>query len=243
MGSSPPHNVFRNEFHGTDAVSAQAIQSIDKWRTIWQGPSQYLIGLCYMGLYENPYERSRPPQPAATGPSELGILRQHHEFLRDTEEDKAALKWEQRVARNYYDQLYREFCLCDLRRYTEGKVAMRWRTESEVLSGKGESSCASLRCTNADALQTWEVMFNYVEQDERKRALVKLTLCPSCSQRLNHRHQHRQPKPSELHPWAIKPAAASLETQFVATRSRFIDATAVLRSWPRLTPAVTYLRF
>ncbi|KAJ1974349.1 hypothetical protein H4R35_003649 [Dimargaris xerosporica] len=168
--SSPPRDIFRNEFHGTDAHTRHRR---------------------FMQRHVDPYQRNRPP-PLTTGPSELDILRQHHEFLRDAEEDEAALKWEQRVAKNYYDRLYREFCLCDLQRYREGRVAMRWRTESEVLSGKGESSCASLRCTNANALQIWEVMFNYVEQSERKRALVKLTLCPDCSQRLNNRRQHRR---------------------------------------------------
>ncbi|KAJ1911387.1 hypothetical protein IWQ60_010160, partial [Tieghemiomyces parasiticus] len=132
-----------------------------------------------------------PPGPV----NEETILRQNHRFLRDEDEDPAALPWEERVARRYYDQLYREYCLCELRRYKEGKLAMRWRTEAEVLSGKGESVCAALRCTSQEDLRSWEVPFDYVETGRPQRALVKLRLCPSCSAKLHH---GRRPAPTSL---------------------------------------------
>jgi protein FRA10AC1 len=43
-------------------------------------------------------------------------------FVRDLDEDESTLTWEQRVAKRYYDQLFKEYCLADLRYYREGKV-------------------------------------------------------------------------------------------------------------------------
>ncbi|CAM9306421.1 unnamed protein product, partial [Phaeothamnion confervicola] len=40
------------------------------------------------------------------------------------------------MALKYYRRLYKEYALADLSRYTEGKVGLRWRTESEVIAGK-----------------------------------------------------------------------------------------------------------
>lgn len=41
-----------------------------------------------------------------------------------------------RMAKRYYDKLFREYALADLTRYKEGKVGLRWRTEREVVEGK-----------------------------------------------------------------------------------------------------------
>lgn len=57
-------------------------------------------------------------------------------FLR-TEEDDADTSWEARIAKKYYDKLFKEYCIADLSRYKEGKVAMRWRTQKEVVEGRG----------------------------------------------------------------------------------------------------------
>ena len=69
------------------------------------------------------------------------------------------------------------------------QIAMRWRVEKEVVSGKGQFSCGNKRCDvgsgggggGADAaaaataaLRSWEVNFGYVEHGEKKNALVKL---------------------------------------------------------------------
>jgi hypothetical protein len=67
--------------------------------------------------------------------SELDILKNNHLFLRDSVESD--LTWDQRVARRYYDKLYKEYTLGDLSRHKTGQVAMRWRTKQEVVSGKG----------------------------------------------------------------------------------------------------------
>jgi protein FRA10AC1 len=42
-----------------------------------------------------------------------------------------------RLAKKYYDKLFKEYCIADLSRYKENRVAMRWRIEKEVQTGKG----------------------------------------------------------------------------------------------------------
>ena len=43
-------------------------------------------------------------------------------------------------------------------------MAFRWRTEKEVISGKGQFECAQKKiCSEKDGLRTWEVNFGYVE--------------------------------------------------------------------------------
>ena len=51
---------------------------------------------------------------------------------------------------------------------------MRWRIEKEVVDGKGQFICGNKKCQIRDFLKTWEVNFGYVEQGEKKNALVKL---------------------------------------------------------------------
>ena len=53
---------------------------------------------------------------------------------------------------------------------------MRWRIEKEVWSGKGQFTCGEKKCQIEKGLRSWEVNFAYEEQNERKNALVKLSL-------------------------------------------------------------------
>ena len=70
------------------------------------------------------------------------------------------------------------------------QFALRWRTESEVLSGAGENSCGNTRCKHhnnqdtATQLTTLELPFAYEEHGEPKSALVKVVLCPRCLKKL-----------------------------------------------------------
>lgn len=83
------------------------------------------------------------------------------------------------------------------------KIAMRWRTKEEVLAGKGQFSCANLSCGNCEStldedpddvaergdgqgLRGFELMFEYVERDEKKSALVKVRVCDECTAKLRH---------------------------------------------------------
>ncbi len=45
---------------------------------------------------------------------------------------------EKRLAKKYYDKLFKEYCICDLSHWQEKKIAMRWRIDKEVVSGKGK---------------------------------------------------------------------------------------------------------
>lgn len=79
------------------------------------------------------------------------------------------------------------------------KVALRWRTEREVIDGRGQFSCANKACTlprdeTTTTLRSWEVNFAYVEQEQRKNALVKVRLCAECSSKLNYRSKKREVK-------------------------------------------------
>lgn len=102
------------------------------------------------------------------------------------------LTWERRLAKKYYDKLFKEYAIADLSRYEEGAVGLRWRTEREVVSGKGQFSCGARRCDQFNDLESYEVDFSYREAGEKKQALVKLRVCPACARRLNYRHARRK---------------------------------------------------
>ncbi|KAI8919685.1 folate-sensitive fragile site protein Fra10Ac1-domain-containing protein, partial [Entophlyctis helioformis] len=120
--------------------------------------------------------------------SELDILKQHHKFLQSEEDEAAAaVSWQARIASKYYAKLFKEYCLAEMSRFKEGKIAMRWRSQREVVAGKGQFECGNLNCSSTADLKSWEVNFAYAEAGERKNALVKLRLCPDCSRKLNYR--------------------------------------------------------
>lgn len=124
--------------------------------------------------------------------TEFDILKQSHKFLRGDDGDNGT--WEDQLARKYYDGLWKEFAVCDLKHYKSGNFALRWRTEAEVLSGAGERSCANTRCPlhtpprdeeeRIPGLSTLELPFAYEERGERRTALVKTVLCARCVRKL-----------------------------------------------------------
>ncbi|KAH9031760.1 folate-sensitive fragile site protein Fra10Ac1-domain-containing protein [Lactarius pseudohatsudake] len=124
--------------------------------------------------------------------TEFDILKASHKFLREDDDPTEAHNpsWNDQLAQKYYDNLFREFAVCDLKHYRSGNFALRWRTESEVLSGAGENSCGNTRCKHhnnqdsATQLTTLELPFAYEEHGERKSALVKVVLCPRCLKKL-----------------------------------------------------------
>ncbi|KAM9617774.1 protein FRA10AC1 isoform 2-T4 [Trichechus inunguis] len=75
--------------------------------------------------------------------TDLDVIRENHRFLWN-EEDEMDMTWEKRLAKKYYDKLFKEYCIADLSKYKENKFGFRWRVEKEVISGKGlcqECSC------------------------------------------------------------------------------------------------------
>ncbi|XP_054060911.1 protein FRA10AC1 homolog isoform X3 [Rissa tridactyla] len=72
----------------------------------------------------------------ANDKTDLDVIRENHRFLWN-EDDEAEMNWEKRLAKKYYDKLFKEYCIADLSRYKENKFGFRWRHEKEVISGKG----------------------------------------------------------------------------------------------------------
>ncbi|KAF6317209.1 FRA10A associated CGG repeat 1 [Rhinolophus ferrumequinum] len=68
--------------------------------------------------------------------TDMDVIRENHRFLWN-EEDEMDMNWEKRLAKKYYDKLFKEYCIADLSRYKENKFGFRWRVEKEVISGKG----------------------------------------------------------------------------------------------------------
>ncbi|KAM9980479.1 hypothetical protein ACTFIZ_007847 [Dictyostelium cf. discoideum] len=123
------------------------------------------------------------------------VLKENHQFLRDENEneDTDQLTWEEKLAKTYYDRLYKEYAIIDLSRYKSGEIGLRWRIESEVIIGRGQFTCANKKCESSatnnnkmDDLKSFEVPFSYNELNENKVALVKVVLCPLCSKLLNY---------------------------------------------------------
>lgn len=111
------------------------------------------------------------------------------QFIRDDESDNQnSREYEVRSARRFYDQLYREVVILDLSQY-EKHVGMRWRVEQEVIEGKGEGICGSNSCSSTQELSTYELPFQYSENDEVKCELVKAKVCPGCFEKLVISHQ------------------------------------------------------
>eukprot|EP00435_Cladocopium_sp_Y103_P030128 s2876_g7.t1 len=77
--------------------------------------------------------------------------------------------------------------ICDLTGYRKGQVGFRWRTQSEVLNGRGQFSCGHKFCSSKDDLKSYEVDFKYSEAKCQKRALVKVRLCQDCAFKLHYR--------------------------------------------------------
>ncbi|XGW12986.1 hypothetical protein V3C99_013550 [Haemonchus contortus] len=125
--------------------------------------------------------------------TDYDVLRDNHKFLW-SEEDEAAVStsWEARMAKKYYDKLFKEYCIIDLTYFKKNKIAMRWRTEAEVRSGKGQFMCGAKKCQANNDLSSWEVNFAYTEDGTKKNALVKVRLCRQCSEMLNYGSQKRR---------------------------------------------------
>ncbi|XP_071866775.1 protein FRA10AC1 homolog [Bombus fervidus] len=124
--------------------------------------------------------------------TDYDVIRENHRFLWG--QDNEPETWGARLAKKYYDKLFKEYCIADLTYYKQNKVALRWRTEKEVIVGKGQFECGNKKCKEKEGLKSWEVNFGYIEHGQKKNALVKLRLCPECSIRLNYRSQKREAK-------------------------------------------------
>lgn len=125
------------------------------------------------------------PAKGSNFKSDFQLLRESHRFLRDDEDDDGT--WESRLAERYYDRLFKEYVICDLSGFKKGRIGFRWRTEAEVLQGKGQFRCGHKQCECQTGLRSFEVDFKYTEAGRDRRALVKARLCEECAYKLHYR--------------------------------------------------------
>lgn len=128
---------------------------------------------------------------------DIDVVRENHRFLWEDEDgdevETKGLKWEQRIAKKYWDKLFKEYAICDLTQYKKNRIAFRWRIEKEVVDGKGQFICGQKKtCNLKEGIRTWEVNFGYTEDEKKKFALVKVRLCAECSAKLNHNKKYRE---------------------------------------------------
>lgn len=130
--------------------------------------------------------RAAPPKEDERGRKTTEeVFAEHHEFVRDEEKDaENARRWETRMVSRYYAELHKEYAICDLSRWREGAVGLRWRTEAEVVRGKGEAVCGARGCESTDHLRSYELPFEYEERGESKMELVKARVCRPCAKKL-----------------------------------------------------------
>ncbi|CAH9085569.1 unnamed protein product [Cuscuta epithymum] len=148
-----------------------------------QGLNAYDRHKKFVSDYAVFYGRDKPNREVLSIKTDNDTLREGYRFIR-TEEDDMNHSWEQRLVRRYYDKLFKEYCIADMTHYKNGKIGLRWRTEKEVISGKGQFVCGDKYCNQKDGLASYEVNFSYVEAGENKQALVKLVACESCAEKL-----------------------------------------------------------
>lgn len=152
-----------------------------------------------------------PPDPKRTR-TDFEALRDNFRFIRSPEEDsKAGNSWEVKLAQKYYEKLYREYAIADMSRYREGKLGLRWRTQKEVVSGRGQLTCGARSCNERLGLASFEVPFDYYEAGENKSALVKLRLCPEHAEQLIHCRKHEKHHGTKIEKRKLKEATDQLK--------------------------------
>ena len=115
-----------------------------------------------------------------------------HRFLRDREEDTDLLNQggdpahAVKLAQRYYQALNKEYAIADLSRLPT--LGLRWRTEEEVYSGKGQFTCSARGCGSTNDLHSYEVPFSYTDgpgggggSADKKLVLVKVRCCGQCA--------------------------------------------------------------
>lgn len=137
------------------------------------------------------------PDPA-NFKTDLDIVHENAQFVWDDDVEDKDRSWNERVAKNYWDKLNKEYVIADLSRYKEKQYAFRWRTEKEVIDGCGQFTCANRKCkdhksevVDLEGLNSFEVMFDYIEKGEKKSTLVKVRVCEKCEKKLNFHWQHK----------------------------------------------------
>ena len=59
---------------------------------------------------------------SSTDKNDFDVIREEMRFVWD--EDDLPNSWEKRLAKKYYDKLFKEYCICDLSFYKQNKVVL-----------------------------------------------------------------------------------------------------------------------
>ena len=59
--------------------------------------------------------------PSDNDKTDLDVIRENHRFLWE-DADEAESSWAKKLAKKYWDKLFKEYCITDLGRYKENKV-------------------------------------------------------------------------------------------------------------------------
>ncbi|KII64642.1 Protein FRA10AC1 [Thelohanellus kitauei] len=186
----------------------------------------------YMMYYGGKFKK--PSKIMQTFKTDRDVIRENFQFVWDEDDDEPT-DWNKKLAKRYYDKLFKEYCIADLVQYKLNRIGLRWRTEAEVIKGKGQFMCGEKRCEIKEDLKTWEVPFDYVENSQRKSTLIKLRLCPICSLKLNFNNKRREiTKPPKKvkkskHQKAGRTKLKEVDEQDVQTRVE--ESTSVTVDW------------
>ncbi|CDU19446.1 conserved protein, unknown function [Plasmodium yoelii] len=112
--------------------------------------------------------------------TDYDILKKKYKFIHDVSKENNSL------LQNYYSSICNKYVICDLSKYKEAKIGLRWRTEEEIIKGKGHIICCSKKCDNTN-LNTYEFLFQYVEEGIEKKTKVKVRACMDCAYKLHYR--------------------------------------------------------
>lgn len=110
-----------------------------------------------MSLYK-PYPTSSSSSGPSSHTTEFDILRSSHRFLHDDTDGKKELSWSDQLARKYYESLFREFAVCDLKHYKSGNVSSSLASTRSfpehvnftVRSSLADGIRSSIRCWRKD---------------------------------------------------------------------------------------------
>ncbi|CAN1132660.1 Protein FRA10AC1 [Linum perenne] len=90
----------------------------------------------------------------------LNAYDRHNKFVNDYvkfygNEKSSNVKLPVKTDRDTLREGYR-YCIADMSFYKSGKIGLRWRTEKEVISGKGQFKCGNKHCDEGNGLASYE---------------------------------------------------------------------------------------
>lgn len=74
--------------------------------------------------------------------TDRNVIAENMKFIWNDDDQPAT--WEERLAKKYYDKLFREYCICDLSKFKENKIANRFRVEKEIVNGELVVRCENI---------------------------------------------------------------------------------------------------